>query len=210
DPRATWQKVAYVLETSPVTVARRWERLTALGIAWTTLNPGPSVWERHCLAFISVDCETAKTDRVASTLAGDPWAASIEYTQHGNQLFLTVTMGSIAALDHYVRKRIGVLEGVRATSVYLASKVYADASKWHIGMLSSSEIRAIRARKTKVQHAFHLRQEDVNLMKALSTDVRRSFDDLSGELGVSTATVRRRLQRLFRADLIRMRCDVSH
>ena len=207
--RASWELIGKVLETSALTAARRWNRLTHAGIAWITAYGGPTMWEHNCLAFLEVDCEASSTRAVAAALAEDPYAVSVEYIAGGANLFVTTAISSLTALSTYVRDRVSLLAGVNATRVHLATRVYTEASRWTLRSLSEAQ-RAVLEQDLPISTVKGiLTQRDEALLLALGANGRKSHTELAQELGVSPSTVRRRLQRMLETDVIRFRCDVA-
>lgn len=208
--RASWSLIGNVLGISAGTVARRWERLAATGIAWVTAYGGPSMWEYSCLAFVEIDCTVGRSDHIAQSLASDTFAASVEFTAGGGNLLLTVVISSLPSLERYIQERVSALEGIIGIRVHLATRVYTDASKWRLGALSPAKQSQLTPHAPQVEGIVRLRPEDRPLLVALGVDGRRPYTDLAEELGVSVSTIRRQLQRMIEWDVIRLRCDVAN
>jgi DNA-binding Lrp family transcriptional regulator len=208
--RASWALIGQVLDISAVTAARRWDRLASEGVAWITAYGGPAMWEHNCLAFVEVDCEAASTSAVAAAMAADPYAASVEYTAGGANLFVTTAISNLTALSAYVRDRVSMLDGVIATRVHLATRVYTEASRWRLRALTEEQQATLTQDVATPGSEGILRKEDQPLLIALGVDGRRSHAQLADDLGVSASTVRRRLQQMIRADVVRFRCDVAN
>lgn len=208
--RASWSAIGKVLGVSAITVARRWEQLAADGIAWITAYGGPSMWTHNCLAFMEVDCAAPSTSAVAAAIAQDPYAASVEYTVGGANLFVTTAASDLHTLSTYVRDRVGMLEGVIATRVHLATRVYTEASRWQLRSLTEAQRAALLPDASAAKTESILHEEDRPLMIALGVDGRRSHVELAEAIGVSPSTASRRLQRMIRADVVRFRCDVAN
>ena len=207
--RASWSLIGKALGISPATAARRWNRLSQEGIAWVTAYGGPAIWETNCLAFVEVDCVVGSSQSVATTIASHPYAASVEFAAGGANLFVTTVISDLSALSNYVRNRVSALEGVIATRVHLATRVYTEASKWRLRSLSQDQQEVLAPPAPTGESEAQLFAEDHPLLVSLGLDGRKSCADLAKELGVSTSTVRRRLERLVQTDAIRFRCDVA-
>lgn len=208
--RASWALIGQVLDVSAVTAARRWDRLVSEGIAWITAYGAPAMWEHNCLAFVEVDCVAASTGGVAAAIAADPYAASVEYTVGGANLFVTTAISDLRALSVYVRDRVSMLDGVIATRVHVATRIYTEASRWHLRSLTEKQRARLAQDVAKPSSEGILREEDQPLLVALGVDGRKSNAQLAADLGVSASTIRRRLQRMISADVVRFRCDVAN
>ena len=79
-PRASWAALGQVLGVSAATAARRWQRLADEGVAWVTAGPGVAVSNARCLAYAEVVCQPDTRFSVASRLARDPPAVTVEIT----------------------------------------------------------------------------------------------------------------------------------
>lgn len=211
--RASWSLIGRVLGLSPVTASRRWEKLVSDGIAWMTAYGGPAMWQRNCLAFVEVDCVVGSSQAVATEIASDPYAASVEFAGGGANLFVTTVISDLPALSIYVRNRVSAIEGVVATRVHLATRVYTEASRWRLRSLTQEQqdLLAPKAVEAPAEHEDdELRIVDRAIIIALGLDGRRTSADLAADLGISASTARRRVQYLIQADIIRFRCDVAN
>lgn len=210
-PRAPWTLVGDVLEISPVTAARRWERLTQHQLAWVTCYPGPGLASRHVVAFVEVDCEPAERHRLVQTLSLDPRAATVEVIASGRDLFLTVFIADLASLSRFLLDEVSALPGVRGTRTQLGTGIFAHGAGWRLDALRPDQTRRIgRAAAPKSAG------EDVPaaavraLLRALGQDGRSSAAQLAESLGVSPSTIRRRLGRIEREQLLSFRCEVAN
>src|SRR6478736_6009630 len=55
-PRASWTLVGRALDIDPVTVARRWQRLSSAGIAWVSGRATGQGRPESCLAVVELSC----------------------------------------------------------------------------------------------------------------------------------------------------------
>ncbi|MFJ8363572.1 Lrp/AsnC family transcriptional regulator [Streptomyces sp. NPDC093984] len=210
-PRATWTEVGKVLGVNAVTATRRWERLSAHGVAWVTAYPNLSWWTEHnCLAFIEVDCEPSARQQVVDTLAHVPQVASVSQLAGGRDLFLVTLFTDLQALSRFVLDHVSRLPGVRATRTHTATHFYSEGNKWRLQALSPDQ----RAHLTR--HAPHSPARDDafpasgrDVLLALGPDGRRTVADLAHLTSNTVSTTRRRLERLIRSGLASFRCEVS-
>ena len=70
-PRISWTDAAGVLGVHATTLAARWERLKASGVAWITAH-----WmgdpQQMCLALVDVDCEMRLRAEVTASACRNP------------------------------------------------------------------------------------------------------------------------------------------
>lgn len=208
-PRASWHLVGRVLGISPVTAARRWQRLVGEGLAWVTCLPGPALLAEQILAFVEIECEAAAVPGVVDTLADDPRVASIEVTTGRTDLVLTVFCADLATLTGFVLRGIAQLDGVHATRTHLGTGIYAEGAGWRLDALTPAQQRRLgNGIPTRPGGAVPVRTIR-ELLLACAADGRRSAAELAQVTATSPSTVRRRLARMMRDRAVTFRCEVA-
>jgi len=215
DPRAPWTTLAPILNVAPSTLSRRWKELQESGLAWTSVLVGelePGVGPATAVAFVEVACASGTREAIADVLVAIPWIASIDYTSGGRELFLTVMMESIMALDKAVAREVVPVAGVTATRTHFVRTLFQEGSSSHLSVLPPMKADAIRAERDSVQGPLVLRPDDelVALVCELQADVRRPGVELAATLRFSVAKVRRLLNVLERAPWCLMRTDFAN
>jgi DNA-binding Lrp family transcriptional regulator len=212
EPRASWATVSRVTGLSPATAARHWERLAASGAVWVTASPGEAVWSAHCVAYVEVTCTAGATLEVAHTLAQDPHALTVEVTAGSADLFLTVAAVDLSTMSNYLLRRVDTVAGITHTNTRISTKLYKDGSHWRLDARPRRRAAPPSAgpvtrpgRESAAQHA----DLDRKLSVLLGMDGRASYADLSHQLEVSEATVRRRVDQLLRSGAVILRTEVS-
>ncbi|MEV3860377.1 Lrp/AsnC family transcriptional regulator [Streptomyces sp. NPDC050095] len=212
-PRAGWARIGAAIGVDPVTVARRWTRLTEAGAAWVSCHPAPVVAEsgQGCLAFVEVDCANGRLSAVARALTAEPHVVAVEHVSGGRDLLLTVFAPRLSALTHWVTHRLGALVGIVATRTHLASTVYTEGSRWRLRALDAEQIARLTDTSPGRADApvFELTDLDHALLAELSVDGRAGHRALAERCGTSPDTVRRRVNRLFAAGMAQTRCEVA-
>jgi DNA-binding Lrp family transcriptional regulator len=93
NPRASWTELGTVLGPSPVTLARRWARLSDAGAAWITvapnLQPGTGALGLG-VALVELRVPPGQVLPIASELAAVPEIATIDLSACGLELLLKV------------------------------------------------------------------------------------------------------------------------
>ncbi|MEV6247836.1 Lrp/AsnC family transcriptional regulator [Streptomyces sp. NPDC051742] len=211
DPRAPWSRIGRALDLDPVTVARRWSRLTETGVAWITAQPGRAQISQGCLAFVEVDCRAGRTLDVANTLARWPHVLTVDHTSGGRDLLLTVSTPTLASLSRYLLERLGSLPGISATRTQLGTHVFAHATDWRLRSLDPRQRAHITAERPPRSPSTPqtLTARDRLLIVRLGADGRTSLTDLAEELGVGITTVRKRLALLIANEDLELRCEVA-
>ncbi|WP_372344439.1 Lrp/AsnC family transcriptional regulator [Streptomyces sp. KL116D] len=212
-PRAGWARIGAAIGVDPVTVARRWSRLTEAGAAWVGCHPAPALAEsgQGCLAFVEVDCANGRLSGVARELMAEPHVIGVEHVSGGRDLLLTVLAPRLSALTHWVTHRLGSLAGIVATRTHLSSTVYTEGSRWRLRALDAAQIaRLAGTAQTRADApVFELTELDRALLAELSVDGRAGHRALAERCGTSPDTVRRRVNRLFASGMAQTRCEVA-
>jgi DNA-binding Lrp family transcriptional regulator len=212
-PRAPWSAVARATASSPVTAARRWHRLVDSGAAWVTGTPGVSVWDAHCVAYVSVRCTPGRSLQVAETLAGDPHALSVELTAGDADLLVTVAAADLPALSRYLLGRVDMVPGITGTATRICTRLYRDGSGWRLGTLpheaASRLPRRAAAGATPTRGAVQWQPQDYEILVQLGLDGRASYAALATAAEVSEATARRRVARLLDTGTVVLRAEVA-
>ena len=142
-PRAPWAALAPVLDADPVTLARRWARLSGEGLVYVTGYEGLS--PTKVMALIEIECPPQLTLDVAEELCREPGAVTIDVTAGGRDLIVTLGLADAAALSTWTLERVRSLEGIRSLRTYPVAGSVADARTWRLRALTKDEAAAVEA-----------------------------------------------------------------
>ncbi|MER7180125.1 Lrp/AsnC family transcriptional regulator [Streptomyces hyaluromycini] len=219
-PRASWTELGRALGVDPVTVARRFHRLSAQGAAWVGFSPGPRLLEQICVAYVVIDCAPGSTARVAGALGAHPHMVTIERTASGHDILATVATRDLPALSRYTLDLLPHLQGITAVRSRIVTHMFTEGGRWRIAALAPAQ-RALltapppSARPTTTSTAGAtatargLTSVDRALAVRLAHDGRAPYQTLARDLGVSLSTAKRRVEALIRHGLLRFRCDFA-
>ncbi|MFY1632852.1 Lrp/AsnC ligand binding domain-containing protein [Solwaraspora sp. WMMB335] len=206
-PRTPWSVLAPILHTDASTLSRRWSRLTATGLAWTTCYATPA---RAGLALAEIRCAPGRRDEIAAALAALPPVVTVEYTSGPRELAVNVSAPGPAAIDRYVARHIAPLPGVRAISTRFVRSLYQEGVGFDLRTLTPAQ----RARLLDLRRAGPDPQVPQPVIertvRALQSDVRRPAVDVAREIGVSVPLARRAIAQLARTTWVRVRADFAH
>lgn len=207
-PRAPWSQIGPALGVDATSAARRWHRLVAQGLAWLTAYPSASTTS---FAYVDVRCRPNTVDDVTRHLCALPQVLSVEEVTGDFDLFVTVTVAAPtpAALAALVRRDLPTAPGVEATAVHLGLRLYQEGSGWRMRALDRQQRSLLAPQQQPPRRSPTAATADVALIAALGRDGRRSHQELARDLGVSEATVRRRVQRLMETRSVHFRCDFA-
>ncbi|MGW9118388.1 Lrp/AsnC family transcriptional regulator [Streptomyces sp. NPDC055663] len=212
-PRAPWTDLAPLLGVTPVTLARRWERLTTQGLAWVTAVPGPSFSYGGCTAFVFVRCAPAARQRLAGQVARLREAATVELVAAGAaDLLVDVLTPDLAGMHRFVSEDLAALPDVLDMECVFATSLYTEGSRWRLGSLDASQLSVLGRTGTADGPGgavFDPGPLDHVLLDALVRDGRTRLAELAALTGSSAATVRRRLGRLTASGIVAFRCDMA-
>lgn len=209
-PRADWGRIGLALGVSASTVARRWDRLTDLGLAWQCLYPLRLPGASLILAFIELDCAAATLHSVTAHVAQDPHVFNVSHVTGSGDVLVTAGFADHASLARYVGFRLGYLDGVTATRTHLVTAVHAHGNGWRMDRLDQRHQAVLRGRPGPAPATrAGLDTADLTLLTALGADCRQPAAQLADRTGLSPTSVRRRLARWDAGRSMAYRCEVA-
>jgi DNA-binding Lrp family transcriptional regulator len=204
-PRASWVRVAQALGVDAATVARRWQRLTKAGLAWTTAYTTDLGNRRF--AVVRVETAPGREATVAASLLGNPRVLTIS-VDSGDHALILEAIGDGAELSAYVLDELPRQPYVVRTGSHIVTQLLVDGSCWRIGALDARQ-RRLLTDETVLAPGPQKGPVDEALLTALEADARSGATQLARRLNLSPAQVRRRLNRLESTGSVRFRCDIA-
>lgn len=217
-PRASWTLVGEALDLDPVTVARRWQRLSSAGIAWVTGRATGHGTPESCLAVIELSCSSAETLAIAELVAKLPHVLSVEHTSGPRSLTILVEVRDLAFLSRFLLESVGSIPGVVATSSHAVTKVYSMGDHWQLHVLDAAQravmtrdmprrVDGITSEQADLSRPYDAVDRKVVLL--LGEDGRMPVATIAARAGLSESTVRRRLADLVNNGRVVLRCDIA-
>ncbi|WP_369368179.1 Lrp/AsnC family transcriptional regulator [Streptomyces sp. CG4] len=210
-PRASWTELGRALEVDPVTVARRFGRLSEQGAAWVGFSPGPRLFEQICVAFVVIDCAPGATTGVAQALSAHPHMLTIERAAAGHDILAIAATRDLPALSRYTLDLLPHLPGITAVEVRIVTHMFTEGGRWRIAALDPAQRAQLTGpppAQTPVAPG-EITPFDRALITRLAHDGRAPYQTLASDLGVSLNTAKRRTEQLTRRGLLRFRCDFA-
>jgi DNA-binding Lrp family transcriptional regulator len=204
NPRASWAAVAGALGLSPLTVARRWNRLAESGLAWVEAGPGPALMRG---AFLEIRCRPQGIDSTIEALTRLPEVLTVGRLLGETDLYAIVVSADHDALRQFVEEKVDRLE-VERTTVTVYTKVYGGPS-WRVALLDATQADLLRGPRPRRDHLDEISPLDAEIFERLSLDGRRSFSSLADELDVNADVIRRQVDRLRRSGMLHFRVDMA-
>ena len=217
-PRASWTQVAEALEIDPVTVARRWQRLSSTGIAWVSGRATGQGRPESCLAIVELSCSAADTLTIANRVTELPHVLSVEHTSGPRSLTVLVEVRDLAFLSRFLLESVGSIPGVLATSSHAVTKVYSMGDHWQLHVLDAAQQAVMQRRPKPRVDGLTSAQADLRrpydrvdrqIVLMLGEDGRMPVATLAARARLSESTVRRRLADLVDNGRVVLRCDIA-
>ncbi|WP_432540434.1 Lrp/AsnC ligand binding domain-containing protein [Kineococcus sp. SYSU DK002] len=216
-PRASWVQLGEVLDRSPASLARRWQRLESTGRAWTALVPSARALEEMALTHVQVRCRPGQVQRVARDLAEDQQVLTVHSITGDYDVLLLLRTDGAASLERYLGERIGSLPGVVRQRALPVLRPVRHGSTWRLGTLDPQQRRRLReAAPPPPAPGARPAPFDERVVAALTVDGRVTATELQERLRdegdgarSSLSTVRRDLARVLRSPAVTVRCEVS-
>ena len=214
-PRASWTLLASALDVDPVTVARRWQRLSDAGIAWVSGRAAGQGRAESCLAVVELSCSATETLSIAERVTELPHVLSVEHTTGPRSLTLLVEVRDLAFLSQFL---LTSLEGVLATTSYAVTQVYSMGDHWQLHVLDAAQhavmlgaqpprLDGLTAAASTPARPYDA--VDRRIILLLGEDGRMPVATIASRAGLSESTVRRRLTDLVGNGRVVLRCDIA-
>ncbi|MFJ1791823.1 Lrp/AsnC family transcriptional regulator [Kitasatospora griseola] len=212
-PRAPWSAVGRALGIDATTAARRWERLTAGGLAWVTAYDSA---RNGAVGFVEVSSEPGAHQAVSAQACALPWVFSVDETSGEFDLLLSVGALRPADLGRAVHRAVGGLSGVRAMRMQMGVTLFGEGGDWRIRAMEPAGRAGLGTPGVPSRTPYAVRTgtrgsaPDEAILTALSGDGRLGYAALAATTGLSEHVARRGVQRMLRDGDLRLRCDFAH
>jgi DNA-binding Lrp family transcriptional regulator len=208
-PRAPWTTLADVLGRHPTSLAERYQRLRDEGVVWVTAHPRGNPQDMT-LSFHSVVCDPAARADVVESLCTVPEVYSVEESQSGRDLLLTVIVPHPRYLRETVHPALDAVTGLLRHETSFCTALHRGADSWRAGALTQAESGDL-VRRTAVapSPAARVPPSFGDIVRVLARDGRATAVDVAEACGMTPPTARRQLQRALGSGLIMLRCDVA-
>ncbi|MGW8882996.1 Lrp/AsnC family transcriptional regulator [Streptomyces sp. NPDC055749] len=209
-PRADWARLAGILESHPVTLAKRWDRLTSEGLAWCTglaLHTGDTP---PTLAWVEVVCTGERSAARAAALVDDPHVLSVYEVTGGRDMILFTAFPDLTTLDEHLSTRLLRLPGVVRTRTHLVTALHHSGPRWRLDQLSAAQAQQLRALSgtpgDRAGPPPTLAPDERSLALTLAGNARTGIAELARRHGMSESTTRRRVRRLEASGVLTFSC----
>jgi len=208
DGRASWRRIAEVLDAPERTVARRGTQLLRTGVV-TVVAVSP-----HGMPLLlRGTCRPGLGRPAATALAGRP-ETSFCYLTTGQSELVAEVFCEPSRLSTFMFDEMAGIPGVRDLTADTVTRYYRTIHEWQPDLLTPAEAAALAPfpqptpQPRRTDGAVFSREER-SIVRALREDGRRSHDELARAAGTSESTVRRRLEALRREEKVFIRAVVE-
>jgi DNA-binding Lrp family transcriptional regulator len=216
-PRVSWATVSEHLGISPVTAAKRWQRLAEEGVAWVTAAPGMAAHRPQCIAYVEISCHPRLRLAAARSIAQHPLALTVELSTGGADILVTVCAADLPTMSHYVLEHLSEVEGVLSTRLRLATRLYSEGGSWRLRVLPKATEAAFERLRSEAiapgerpDPAGSIPGQMMHaIITQLAIDGRTSYAELAEKADTSPTTARRWVSELLRSGVLILRTDVS-
>jgi DNA-binding Lrp family transcriptional regulator len=210
NPRASFERLGPVLGISPVTAARRWQRLSDSGRAWVSSVPGPQL--ALVAGVYEVRAEPGHLIDVARELCTIPQVISVYATDGTFDLHALVLAGEMRSLSTLLLERLPFVGGIAEARAHVGLEWHSGIH-WRLGAIDKRQQRAVAddadADRRMASRAREFEPADRDLFLALQRNGRARHRALASELGSSEHLVSRRLESLMRRGMLGFRTDFT-
>jgi DNA-binding Lrp family transcriptional regulator len=208
--------VSELLGISPVTAAKRWQRLVEEGVAWVTASPGMVTNSPQCVAHAEITCPANARLAVANAIAAHPHAMTVELITGDADILVTIGGADLPTVSHYVLDHLSEVDGILNTRLRVITRLHSEGGSWRLRRLPDTTASAFRrlqvgelSDEEPGSPAGPMSDASMAIIEQLTIDGRMTYADLAERTNMSPTTVRRKMAGLLRSGLIRLRTDVS-
>jgi DNA-binding Lrp family transcriptional regulator len=195
DARATWGQLAAVAGVSESTAMRRVQRLRDSGNLVIIGVPDPLRADLGQPVLVHLRTQPSRTVAVAEGVAGRPDVRFVSIVSGRSDVICEFIVRDRAHLSRILLEDLAEHDAIVGSTTSMVLKTFKTRDEWSQGLLPRAEGRS-RAPVAPTGKPPRMDALDTALIAALGQDGRRSFVDLSAELGLSETAVSRRLSAL--------------
>lgn len=203
DGRATWRKIATVLDMPERSVARHGAWLLEHGLVTVS-----AIRHRQHSMLIACSCAPG-TGRIASESLSARPDTSFSYQTTGRE-DLVVELHYTGDVTNVLSLQLPATPGVSSMVVYPILKYFKTIRGWRLGSLSAMEEQALRKEPDRTSWvAAEMSITDEQIIEALHEDGRASFESVGRRVAMSETSVARRIDWLSKSGQISIRALVE-
>ncbi|GHE27313.1 AsnC family transcriptional regulator [Streptosporangium violaceochromogenes] len=215
-PRAAWGDLARVLGENERTVARRVQRMLAIGAVRITAAYDDLRCGVGNPVHVRVGTVPGSVDATARILAARPDVRGVFALTGSADLWCELVVSGRDRLRHLhgiLAEEIPATPGVRATEAQVVLRTFTTVADWHAPLLGEEEVAGIRALGVPPLAALPEQVDvggaDRQVAEMLVRDGRMSYTQIADELGISVPTARRKVTWLLERRVVHPRAEAE-
>jgi DNA-binding Lrp family transcriptional regulator len=198
DPRASWAQLGASVGVSETTVLRRVQRLRETGALVVVAAPDALLCGFGQPVLLEFRTAPGEATELAKKLAMRADVRFVALLTGRSDVMCELVVPDRRYLTRVLMHEIPEYGAVLGTTTHVVLKTFKTGDQWSRGLLDagggSDEQRELRA--TSSEKDVRLDEIDMRLLAALGQDGRRSYADLSQDLGLSETAIGRRVAAL--------------
>jgi len=208
-PRASWRTVGRVLGISERTVVRRAAPLFGDGTLRATAVRNPVHFPDLIPLALRIRCKPNRISAVAATLARRPDTIWVDVLGGGDEICTILFLDSPDARNNLLLRDLPATPAVQSWTSHVLLRVFPAAFDWSGGLLTETELAALRPDMPTAAARPALQPVDHQLITALIEDGRASYTELAHRADTTALTARRRLEALVAGQVLRLATEVD-
>jgi DNA-binding Lrp family transcriptional regulator len=208
-PRASWRTVAQVLDLSERTVVRRATPLLHDGTLRLTSIRNPDHFPRLIPIVLRIRCRPSRIKAIAAGLARRPDTVWVDILGGGDEINSILFLDGPEARTSLLLRDLPATTDVQSWDAYDLMKVFPAGFVWSAGVLDTDQFDALAALAHEPTEAPTRQPLDDALIDQLALDARAGYSEMATRLDTSASTVRRRLDALVSAHVVRLACELD-
>lgn len=211
--RASWGKIARVLDLPERTVQRRGQRLLESGIVKVSTSIDSTKVAHARPLLIRIRTGTGRVWPIARSLAARSDASSVSILEGSNEIAGMFMLRDRPAIRKMLFQDLPATEGILHTTSTTVLRFFRTAYDWYPPILEDSAVAQLRPdyfspERRDGTEVSVLSADEEAVVEALSVDGRLSVKAIADELGITAATAKRRVESLLGRGIIHVRTEV--
>ncbi|MBL1111326.1 Lrp/AsnC family transcriptional regulator [Streptomyces sp. 110] len=208
-PRASWRRVAEVLGVSERTVVRRGAPLFHDRTLRATAVRNPALFPHLIPMVLRIRCRPNRIATIAATLSRRPDTIWVDILGGGDEICVVLFLNGREARDKLLLRDLPATAAVQSWTSYDLLKVFPGGFAWSAGLLTPEESGQLWPSARPPSETCSPLPDDEVLIDALVEDSRMTYGELAQRTGRTPRAVRRRLDTLVEAYVVRLATEVE-
>ncbi|WP_329529345.1 Lrp/AsnC family transcriptional regulator [Streptomyces sp. NBC_01462] len=208
-PRASWRTVGRVLGLSERTVVRRAAPLFGNGTLRATAVRNPAHFPDLIPLALRIRCKPDRITTIAATLARRPDTLWVDVLGGGDEISVILHLDDPDTRNTLLLRDLPATPAVLSWTSHLLLRTFPAAFDWSGGLLTGTELAALRADMPTTTATATPQPLDTKLIPALIDNGRAPYTDLAQRADTTALTARRRLETLLSGQVLRLATEVD-